>query len=259
MFICCLHTVAQDSEYVYKDSTILSADSIVTKKLAIDTKKNNSANDNELFDTTLQNKQFAIFKDSAEGLKKEEALKYAKNLDSILIALQKQQKALQRSEKPSLSWLERFFFSFETKIFFYIFSCIFIGFIVYKLFIAEGIFQWQTTANKVTVLPDEEILQFALINYDKLLSLATENKNYSLAIRYHYLQTLQKLAAKNVIQFTPDKTNYEYLREMFDKPYKNEFASLTLQYEYVWYGKFDTSEAMFVTIQKKFKQFNNKL
>lgn len=254
-----LNTFAQDSEYVYKDSTVLTADSITARNLVINTKKNNTTDGKEAIDTVLQNKQFAIFKDSAEALKNNTAFKYAKNLDSILIALQKRQQTQQAPEKASQSWLEKFFFSSVTKIFFWTLACIFIGFIVYKLFIAEGFFQRQTTSSKVTVLPDEEEHLFALTDYDKLLAQAVTEKNYRLAIRYHYLQTLQKLAAKGAIQFTADKTNYEYIRELFGKPYKDEFASLTLNYEYAWYGKFDISESMFTTIQKNFKQFNNQL
>ena len=251
--------MAQDSEYVYKDSTVLSADSIATRSLIIDTKKNNAVNEKDLSDTVLQNRSFETFKDSAEALKNNIAFKYAKNLDSILIALQKKQQTQAQPVRTNLSWLEKFFFSSVTKIFFWVLACLFIGFIIYKLFIAEGFFKKQTVSSKVKVLPDEEEHLFALTDYGKLIIQAAADKNYPLAIRYHYLQTLQKLAAKRAIEFTPDKTNNEYIREMFGKPYKNEFASLTHSYEYAWYGKFDISEAMFTAIEKGFKQFNIQL
>ena len=251
--------MAQDSDYVYKDSTVLSADSIATRSLIIDTKKNNAVNEKDLSDTVLQNRSFETFKDSAEALKNNIAFKYAKNLDSILIALQKKQQTQAQPVRTNLSWLEKFFFSSVTKIFFWVLACLFIGFIIYKLFIAEGFFKKQTVSSKVKVLPDEEEHLFALTDYGKLIIQAAADKNYPLAIRYHYLQTLQKLAAKRAIEFTPDKTNNEYIREMFGKPYKNEFASLTHSYEYAWYGKFDISEAMFTAIEKGFKQFNTQL
>ncbi len=259
MFICSLHSVAQDSEYVYKDSTVLSADSIATRNLVIDTKKNNAVNEEDLPDTVLQNRQFETCKDSAEALKNNIAFKYAKNLDSILIALQKKQQTQAQPVRTNLSWLEKFFFSSVTKIFFWVLACFFIGFIIYKLFIAEGFFKKQTASSKVKVLPDEEEHLFALTDYGKLITQAAADKNYPLAIRYHYLQTLQKLTANGVIEFTPDKTNNEYSREMFGKPYKDEFASLTRSYEFAWYGKFDISEAMFTAIEKGFKQFNTQL
>ena len=259
MFICSLHSVAQDSEYVYKDATVLSADSIATRNLVIDSKKNNAVNEKDLSDTVLQNRQFETFKDSAEALKNNIAFKYAKNLDSILIALQKKQQTQAQPMRTNLSWLEKFFFSSVTKIFFWVLACLFIGFIIYKLFIAEGFFKKQTVSNKVKVLPAEEEHLFALTDYGKLIIQAAADKNYPLAIRYHYLQTLQKLAAKRAIEFTPDKTNNEYSREMFGKPYKEEFDSLTHSYEYAWYGKFDISEAMFTAIEKGFKQFNTQL
>jgi len=259
LFMCSLHSVAQDSEYVYKDTTVLSADSIATRNLVIDTKKNNAVNEKDLPDTVLQNRQFETFKDSAEALKNNIAFKYAKNLDSILITLQKKQQTQTQPVRTNLSWLEKFFFSSVTKIFFWVLACLFIGFIIYKLFIAEGFFKKQTVSKKVKVLPAEKEHLFALTDYGKLIIQAAANKNYPLAIRYHYLQTLQKLAAKRAIEFTPDKTNNEYSRGMFGKPYKEEFDSLTHSYEYAWYGKFDISEAMFTAIEKGFKQFNTQL
>jgi hypothetical protein len=257
MFICRLQAAAQDSEYVYKDVTVLHADSVAAASLEKETQTYNAPAEPEVTDTFLQNKQLLIYKDSAEGLKKDAAFNYARNLDSILIALQKKQLAHQQPEKPVSSWSEKFFFSPATKIFFSALACFFIGFIVYKLFITEGVFQRHTVRDAVTVLPEAEEEIFASADYGKLIAQATADENYPLAIRYHYLQTLQKLAAKNIIQFTPDKTNYGYVRELAGKPYRDQFAALTNSYEYAWYGKFDISAAMFSGIREKFKQFNN--
>ena len=168
--------MAQDSEYVYKDSTVLSADSIATRNLVIDTKKNNAVNEKDLSDTVLQNRQFETFKDSAEALKNNIAFKYTKNLDSILIALQKKQQTQAKPVRTNLSWLEKFFFSSVTKIFFWVLACLFIGFIIYKLFSAEGFFKKQTVSNKVKVLPDEEEHLFALTDYGKLIIQAAADK-----------------------------------------------------------------------------------
>jgi hypothetical protein len=259
IFICRLHTAAQDSEYVYKDVTVLHADSVAAAVLEKETQTYNAPAEPEVVDTFLQNKQLLIYKDSAESLKKDAAFIYAKNLDSILIALQKKQLSQQRPKKSSSSWSESFFFSSATKIFFSALACFFIGFILYKLFITEGIFQRNTTRDSVTVLPEAKEEIFASADYSKLIARATADENYPLATRYHYLQTLQKMAAKNIIHFTPDKTNYEYVREVTGKPYRDKFAALTTSYEYAWYGKFDISTGMFSGISEKFKQFNNQL
>jgi hypothetical protein len=81
-------------------------------------------------------------------------------------------------------------------------------------------------------------------------------KIYRLATRYLYLQSIQKLNAAGAISFTADKTNSEYLNELTGKPYKPAFTSLTLNYEYVWYGEFLIEEPAFIQLQERFKKFN---
>lgn len=257
-FFCCLHAVGQDNDYVYKDSSIIMADSIATKVLEVAIKKNNFLNEEEA-DTAFKNNQLAVVNDSAEALKNEPSFAYVKNLDSILRTLQKKQLAKPATAKVSISWLERFFFSSITKIFFWALAGIFIGFILYKLFFAKGFFQRNTAVSNVTLLPQQQEQTFATIDYNKLITPSTANKDYRLATRYHYLQTLQKLAAKGAIQFTADKTNYQYINELAAKPFSEEFIKLTLNYEYAWYGGFDLDETMFATIQNNFKQFNLQL
>jgi hypothetical protein len=256
---CTLHARAQDSDYVYKDSSVIIADSIATRALIVDMKRNNHSNDNSVVDTVLRNKQLSIVNDSAEALKKTVAFAYAKNLDSILKAIQQQKNKQVAPAEVKTSWLEKFFFSPFTKVFFWTLAAFFIGFILYKLFFTQGFFQRQPVKSKVTVLPEEEDRLFSTKDYNKLITQAVANKDYRLAVRYHYLQTLQKLAAKGTIQFTADKTNYQYIREIFGKPYKDEFVSLTLYYEYAWYGRFEMNEVMFTTIENNFKQFNIQL
>jgi len=41
--------------------------------------------------------------------------------------------------------------------------------------------------------------------------------------------------------------------------FANEFASLTLQYEYIWYGEYPIDERLFEQIQGGFSQFNKNL
>jgi len=83
--------------------------------------------------------------------------------------------------------------------------------------------------------------------------------NYRLAVRYKYLQTLYKMAAKKMVELAADKTNYQYVREISNYNYQNEFAALTLNYEYVWYGEFEIEENIYKRIETGFSQFNNKL
>ena len=94
---------------------------------------------------------------------------------------------------------------------------------------------------------------------DRLIAKAVTNKNYRLAIRYRYLQTLQMLAGNRLLQFSVDKTNYQYVNELRGKPYHNDFAAITLNYEYVWYGNFDISEDVYNKLFTEYKTFHQKL
>ena len=253
VFFCSFLVKAQSSGeiYVYKDSDINiehSAEKILPPP---------PHEDVELNDDTIKINNYGIVGDSAEVLKKSPDFAYAKNLDSILKKLQKKELAEEKKETPANSWLEAFFFSPVTKFFFWGIACLFIGFILHRLFFTEGFFQRRTISTNLTVLPDEEEHLSASTDYIKLIAQAVTNNNYRLAVRYHYLQTLQKLAAKGEIQFSVDKTNYQYVRELYDKPYKNQFARLTLIYEYAWYGGFATDEILFAAIQTNFKTFND--
>ena len=255
--LCSLHSGAQDSDYVYADSSVIRADSLSAKIFVFD--KNNQPNKNTIIDSSLQKSQVSIINDSAEALKNTRSFAYAKNLDSILKALQKEQLSQAEPAKEHISWLERFFFSSFTKVFFWILACLFIVFFLYKLFFTTGVFQRQTATSNVTFIPEEEKHLLATTDYNNLITQAVTAKNYRLAIRYQYLQTLQKLAFKNAIQFAPEKTNYQYTMELCGKPYRDEFVSLTISYEYAWYGGFEVSEIIFATIQNNFKQFKNQL
>ena len=97
------------------------------------------------------------------------------------------------------------------------------------------------------------------VSYQNLITQAVNNKNYRLATRYHYLQTLQKLALKGLIQFTADKTNLQYSTELNGNPVRESFLALTLNYEYAWYGDFNITDTMFEKIQNNFIAFNNNL
>jgi len=210
-------------------------------------------------DGFIIDKQMLLINDSAESLKNNKDFAYAKNLDSTLKELKKKEtNQVSRNKNHSSSWLEHFFSSSFTKIIFWSLAIIFIVFILYKLFLTEGIFQRKSKASDVISLQEEEHLS-TTTDYNKLIVQSIANKDYRLATRYHYMQTLQKLAAKMAIIFMPDKTNYQYIIELNSKPYKNDFAKLTLNYEYAWYGNFYISEQLFYSIQNKFIAFNNQL
>lgn len=113
---------------------------------------------------------------------------------------------------------------------------------------------------KVINEEEEEISEdiFAL-NYEKEIQKAIANKNYRLAVRLMYLQTLKRLSEKNIIRYTHERTNSDYLTEIFNTRYYKDFFRLTRNFEYTWYGQFDLSGEAFSMMQDEFKQFKSGL
>ncbi len=264
ILFCSLGALAQENNYVYEDTSILEKDSIEAAARVIELGREEAGApegdeaDENVTDTSLKFNQLAINPDSIRALKNLKSLADAKNLDSLLLAYQ--QKHENEEDRPkNRSLLERIFSSDITRYFFWMLAAVFVAFVLYKLFFTQGFFQRSYAKSNVTRLEDESNELSKTADYAKLVALAVSKANYRLAIRYHYLQTLQKLTLKGLIQFASDKTNYEYVRELSGKSFKNDFAALTLNYEYVWYGAFEVNETIFNTIQNKFNQFNNEV
>lgn len=144
------------------------------------------------------------------------------------------------------------------KIVLWIAAIFLIGFIIYKLFLGENFFRRDRAYKNLSDTQKEEDIPDASA-YDKLIAQAVTNGNYRLAIRYLYLQTLQKLSGSGILQFSADKTNYQYVTELRGKPYQNDFAAITLNYEYVWYGKFDISEDVYKRLSGEYRSFHQKI
>lgn len=97
------------------------------------------------------------------------------------------------------------------------------------------------------------------IDFDALIAVAIAEKNYRKVVRLYYLQTLKALSDKNLIEFQPDKTNADYMRELKKTDLKPVFAKLTYVYEYVWYGHFEIDEHNFSAASKAFNDFKSTL
>ncbi|HEX4875979.1 MAG TPA: hypothetical protein VFV31_04860, partial [Chitinophagaceae bacterium] len=75
------------------------------------------------------------------------------------------------------------------------------------------------------------------INYQKEIDKATAKGDYRLAVRLMFLRLLKIMAEKNVIQYKQDKTNLDYLSQLFTTSYHKDFFRITRHYEFSWYGK----------------------
>ena len=95
--------------------------------------------------------------------------------------------------------------------------------------------------------------------YNLLINEAEAKSDFNLAIRYLYLQSLKKLSDSDLIIFSPEKTNNLYVQEMSSHEYQSEFAFLTRQYEFTWYGKFKVDNIWYQQLKNRFILFNKNI
>lgn len=225
--------------------------------------------DTNTVDTTLQKK---LLKDNSQIIKWKQSreFSYMHYLDSLL----RKQKDLrtdtvsideksgrinrvrQHTSRPSA--LNNILNSLPLKLFFWALALIFIVFISYKVFFKNGIF---VSRKKIMKESDEESLQELneVSAYDTLIAEAENSEQFNLATRYLFLKTLKNLSDRRFINFTPEKTNKEYLKEMEQHNYFGEFRKLTRNYEYAWYGKFPTDKEEYQKLKEAFDSFYKKI
>lgn len=97
------------------------------------------------------------------------------------------------------------------------------------------------------------------IPYQAEIDKAVARGNFRLAVRLHFLQLLRQLSDKQVIRYTQDRTNFDYLSELHSTPYYPPFFRLTRHYEYSWYGQFPVSAEAYAQIRSEFESFHQKL
>jgi len=148
--------------------------------------------------------------------------------------------------------------SWPLKLFFWLLAIVFIVFISYKVFFRNGMFA--PRKSKVSATNEEHLQELNEVSvYDHLIEEAEGKSEYNLATRYLFLKTLKSLSDKGLIDFTSDKTNKEYIREMEQHNYYDEFRELTRDYEYIWYGKFLIDNTGYQKLKEQFHFFNQKL
>ena len=222
----------------------------------------------EYSDTVLRRTLVDYGSDSIQKWKRNREFAYMNYLDSLLKKrsdLKADTVSIDQStgkvkyKSPVNSGMNKFLNSFPLKIFFWLLAIFFIGFIFYKIIFKNGIFD--KIKNK-SVETDNEDPQSGLSEYseyDALIHEAETKNNFNLATRYLFLQTLKTLSDKGLINFSPDKTNRDYLNESSSQSYHSQFSLLTLNYEYVWYGKFLINESQYQKLKNEFILFNKKV
>jgi hypothetical protein len=249
-----------DIKVIAQSNTAESSDSVVESLRS-------SAAPASLGDTALTKNNYHPEDGSIQEYKLDKDFAYMKYLDRLLrqtknltldtFSIKNSNTTKRKNNSPPKSVNTFNLFSQSlVKIFLWLLAICFIGFLLYKLFNAGNFFKRNRSFKRSTDIQPEEESVPDVSTYDKLIAQAVTNKNFRLAVRYNYLQILQRLADAGVVQLSADKTNYQYVNELSNKPYQNDFAVLTSHYEYVWYGKFDITEETYNKLSNNFKTFS---
>lgn len=95
-------------------------------------------------------------------------------------------------------------------------------------------------------------------NFDEEINAAIQKGEFRLGVRLLYLKTLKELSDKELINWTPNRTNRSYVEEISDK-WRKDFGALTNHFEYAWYGGVPIPNAEFELIKADFEHFKEKL
>jgi hypothetical protein len=138
-----------------------------------------------------------------------------------------------------------------------------IGIVVWILFYIVKNTSLEQKLKKTTVVKSDfeaPIENIEDMDIHSLLDQARAAGNFRLATRLYYLSILKKLNEHGLITWKKDKTNHDYLSELFSREYYfEEMSGLTLSYEQVWYGDHTLTETSFQKLASRFETVYQKL
>ena len=132
----------------------------------------------------------------------------------------------------------------------------FILYVLYQVFNLRHVFSRRKTSLHIPYDIEKEDIQELDFNY--LIQDALKNKQYRLAVRLQYLNTLKKLNEYHYIQWSIEKTNWQYMFEL-KEPYKSKFIQITNVFDWVWYGEHSIDEQEYNQIEKQFSNYNKSI
>ena len=106
-------------------------------------------------------------------------------------------------------------------------------------------------SKKIAPIPyDIEEENIHKIDFNKDIASALENRDYRLAVRLSYLQTLRFLSDSNLINWQIHKTPTEYIYEIKNTEMKPLFRELTTRFLHIRYGNYTASQEIYETMHE---------
>lgn len=89
-------------------------------------------------------------------------------------------------------------------------------------------------------------------DFETLIRQTEQQGNTRQSVRLYYLWLLKTFADKEIIEWNPEKTNADYVREIADEGRKETFRYLSYLYNYIWYGEFSISDNEYQQARRAF-------
>ncbi len=119
----------------------------------------------------------------------------------------------------------------------------------------EGNFLFGKKNRKINIKTNDIEENIHEINFPESIRKFENEKNYRSAIRYHFLYALKKMTDRSLIQWNPEKTNRDYLKELKNENLRENFRRITDIYDYIWYGELETNESDYQYYKSYFEKF----
>jgi hypothetical protein len=127
-------------------------------------------------------------------------------------------------------------------------------FFIIKAFLKhKGIFLFQRK-DKILAYTATEVEEFGTFNFEQAILDAYSANDKRNCIRLCFLYLLQKYRNAKLIEWHPEKTNYQYYLELKNPETKQKFKALVKIFDAIWYGNYTISEEMFQRAYTTFKQ-----
>ncbi len=94
-----------------------------------------------------------------------------------------------------------------------------------------------------------------IVDYDDAIRQFKARQQFRNAIRMFYLKVINGLLTQGYIQFSQEKTNFDYLRDLTNDDLKLQFSAITTIYNHVWYGDVEINEVQFLKLAQSFQSF----
>lgn len=151
------------------------------------------------------------------------------------------------------SGISAFFQNRAVQFFFWAMLAVFVAYIIYAIFFRYPAVKALREENGEEILEEGNLLDVDI--YRQKIAAAEKEGNYRLAIRHLFMQVLARLDVIEKIDYAPEKTNADYIREMRNDDFLDHFARLSNVFIYTWYGHQQINEENYREIKQLFTEY----